>query len=114
LYENERKSAINVLNASPLGYIGAARRAEADRVGMMKNPTLAQVIALREGAFDIDIETSELEVALQACCMSKDQVKYIDWFVQQVPNEKTESIVSLSDSWTAPSIPVSSQRQPIK
>ncbi|KAH0557164.1 hypothetical protein GP486_005045 [Trichoglossum hirsutum] len=86
MYERERRSAMAALHASPEGYIGAARKAETDRDEMVKIPILAQVVALREGAFDIGLDASELARSLQASNISKDQVKYIDWFIPEARN----------------------------
>ncbi len=81
LYNRERKSFIDAIHASPEEYIAAARNAEKDREELLKIPVLAQVVALRGGAFNNEIEASELDKSLSASNMSKDRVKYVDCFI---------------------------------
>jgi CHAT domain-containing protein len=81
LYEEDRLSSESLLQATPDGYISAARKAETARMQARSNPLLAQVLEIREGAFNIGFEASSLDPALAITKTERQAVKYIDWFV---------------------------------
>lgn len=93
LYEQERLSTEIALQATPQGYIGAARKAEAERMQMKANPLLARVLEIREGAFNIGFETSLLEEALQLTKIPSQAVKYVDWFISTGSDSAPEKII---------------------
>jgi CHAT domain-containing protein len=92
LYEQERLSTEIALQATPQGYIGAARMAEAKRMQMKTNPLLARILEIRE-AFNIGFETSLLEEALQLTKIQSQAVKYIDWFISTGSDGASEKII---------------------
>lgn len=81
LYEKERESSAAIAKASPQDYVAARRKAEADRAEMRKHPPLAQLLDIREGAFNVKFEEVELQSALSMSGREPKTVKYIDWFI---------------------------------
>jgi len=93
LYEQELKSTKNCLHASPQAYIGAARKAKADRDAMMAVPALAQLLAIREGAFDITLEALHMQQAQNASKFESQKLKYVDWYFLTNSEGAPETIV---------------------
>ena len=92
LYEHERAATAYAMNAAPEAYVGASRNVDNIRVRMMQIPILKQLLALKEGAFDIGIEDTQFQDSLTASGMLKECVKYIDWFITRGPDGTQEDI----------------------
>jgi CHAT domain-containing protein len=92
LYQQELKSTENALHASPHAYIGAARKATADREAMKAVPVLAQLLAIREGAFDVSLETSHIQQSLNLSNVESQKLKYVDWYFLPNSEGATETI----------------------
>ncbi|CZR69393.1 uncharacterized protein PAC_19293 [Phialocephala subalpina] len=92
LYQQELKSTKNALHASPQAYIGAARKAMADREAMKAVPVLAQLLAIREGAFDVSLETSHIQQSLNLSNIEGQKLKYVDWYFLPNSEGTTETI----------------------
>jgi CHAT domain-containing protein/tetratricopeptide (TPR) repeat protein len=81
LYEKERLSIEYALKAGPLDYISARRKTESDRTEIRKHPLLGMVLDIREGTFNVDFQESELNEAIKLCNVSREAIKYVDWFI---------------------------------
>ncbi|KAF1997262.1 hypothetical protein P154DRAFT_292425 [Amniculicola lignicola CBS 123094] len=93
LYDLERESNAAIVKALPQDYVTVRRKAEAARMEMRKNPLLAQLLNIREGAFNIQFEEVELQSALEMTGRNARTVKYIDWFVPEASAKDTRIIL---------------------
>jgi CHAT domain-containing protein/tetratricopeptide (TPR) repeat protein len=90
LFEQERCSTETAVKAGPLEYLEARRKAESHRGRMKKHPLLAQVLEIREGAFTVSFERSELIEAIEICGRSYQTIKYVDWYIPHNPASNTK------------------------
>jgi CHAT domain-containing protein len=81
LLDREHKSLEDYLHASPQALVGAARKVEADRAEMRSVPILAKMLSIREGAFDVDLQTRELQTSLDISGIPPEKVRFVDWFI---------------------------------
>ncbi|KAF2472074.1 uncharacterized protein BDR25DRAFT_18083 [Lindgomyces ingoldianus] len=92
LYQQEIKSTQSALHASPQAYIGATRKVMSDREAMKAVPVLAQLLAIREGAFDVSLETSFIQQSLNLSNIGGQKLKYVDWYFLPKSEGSTEAI----------------------
>ncbi len=80
----EEQSALEALNEPSSNYVSAARHLASVRHRMGQNPLLAEMLRVRDGTQNLDLNAEDLAAALALSGLSAGMVKFVDWYVPPV------------------------------
>lgn len=113
LFQAEQTQNQEAQHANHASCLGLSRQVELLRQQMRTVPILAQLLDIREGAFDITAINTNFDKALNWTGLKPSAVKYVDWFVPQqkhgVPDKILMFVRTLDGTTKFHCLPISMQ-----